>query len=105
MPTQRQIERFTLAFQRKAMERLRTQPQLREQAVEVLDRWESRGVTPHAQVYRDRWRSLLRGSIADLEASVCAETDDAATLRSMSPLGFVLEPDVRLKLRQEAMAE
>ena len=105
MPTQRQIERFTLAFHREALNRLRAEPQLREQAAAVLDRWEAQGVTGHAQVYRDRWRTLLRGSFADLEVAVCADTDDAATLRSMSPLGFVLAQEERLKLRQEAMAE
>ena len=105
MPTQRQIERFTLAFHREALKRLRAEPRLRAQAAAVLDRWEAQGVTEHAKVYRDRWRALLGGGFTELEAAVCAETDEAATLRSMSPLGFTLAQDERLKLRQEAMAE
>ena len=105
MPTQRQIERFTLAFHREALKRLRAEPQLRAQAVAVLDRWEAQGATQHAKVYRDRWRALLSANLAVLEAAVCAETDDAATLRSMSPLGFILAQEERLRLRQEVMAE
>jgi hypothetical protein len=104
MPTQRQIDRFTLAFHARAIERLRSSPELRDQALAVLDRWEAAGASESGQKYRDAWRMLLTGHLADLQHAVCADDETAATLRSMSPLGFVLGEAERLQLRQEAMS-
>jgi hypothetical protein len=103
MPTYQQIERFTLAFHRRAIERLRADPSLRAKALGVLDRWESSGVSPGGQPYRDQWRKLLAGGVEHLERAVCADTEEAATLRSMSPLGFVLDEHERLRIRHAAM--
>jgi hypothetical protein len=104
MPSQQDIERFTLAFHRQAVARLREHDELREQALRVIDRWEAGGVSASSRVYRDEWRSLLRGDPAQLERAICSTSEHAATLRSMSPLGFVLTTDERLRIRQEAMA-
>ena len=104
MNRQQQIERFTLAFHREAIRRLRDAPQLRLHALGVLDRWEAQGASAHGR-YRDRWRDLLSGDVEQLEHAVCATTDEAATLRSVSPLGFVLDDTQRLALRRKAMAE
>lgn len=104
MPSQQQIERFTLAFHKVAVDRLRQQPVLTQRALDVLGRWESGGVSPAGQRYRDTWRRLLTGDIETLSHAVCNETDQAATLRSMSPLGFLLAEDERLRIRREAMA-
>lgn len=103
MPSPQQIERFTLAFHQVAVDRLRQQPVLKQQALQVLNRWESNGVSPAGQRYRDTWRSLLAGDIKALERAVCTHTDQAATLRSASPLGFLLDEDERLRIRREAM--
>jgi hypothetical protein len=105
MPSQQSIDRFTLAFHRRAVARLREQTALRRQALEVLDRWELQGASVSGRAYRDQWRLLLSGEPDVLEREVCAATDRAATLRSVSPLGFVLSPEERLELRQGAMAE
>lgn len=105
MPSQQAIDRFTLAFHRRAVERLRAQAALRTQALQVLDRWEAQGASVSGRAYRDQWRRLLTGEPEVLEREICAATDRAATLRSMSPLGFVLSPEERLALRREAMAE
>lgn len=104
MPSPQQIERFTLAFHRVAVEHLRRQPALRRQALAVLDRWESGAAALQANSYRDSWRTLLAGEIDSLERAVCVDTERAATLRSMSPLGFVLEEAERLRIRREAMS-
>jgi hypothetical protein len=105
MPSQQAIDRFTLAFHRQAMLRLRREPRLLADAVAVLDRWEAGGMSAAGQGYRDEWRNLLAGDLRGLEGTVCIEADHAATLRSMSPLGFVLEESERLRIRQEAMAQ
>lgn len=104
MPSQQAIERFTLAFHRQAVARLREHDELREQALRVIDRWEAAGMSESSRSYRAEWRSLLRGDAAQLEQAVCSTSAHAATLRSMSPLGFVMTPDERLRIRQEAMA-
>jgi len=105
MPSHQQIERFTLAFHRRALERLRGNPALLSEAINVLDRWEAQGMSSTGQPYRDAWRKLLAaGDLALLEKAVCAPTEAAATLRSTSPLGFLLEPAERLRIRREAMA-
>lgn len=104
MPTQQQIERFTLAFHQVAMQRLRVDPGLRRQALAVLDRWQAVSPSPSGQRYRDTWRQLLSGDLASLEAAICVDSDQAATLRGVSPLGFLLGESERLRIRSEAMA-
>jgi hypothetical protein len=104
MPTQQQIERFILAFHQVAVQRLRSEPELWRQALAVLDRWEANSPSPSAQRYRDMWRQLLNGDLGRLEAVVCAGTEEAATLRGVSPLGFLLGESERLRIRREAMA-
>lgn len=101
MPSQQWIHRFTLDFHRLALQRLREQPQLIERALQTLDRWEQSGAQAGSQIYRDEWRDLLRAGVAGIEAGVCKDADHAATLRSMSPLGFVLTEQERLAVRQK----
>lgn len=103
MPSQQAIDRFTLAFHREAMQRLRSQPSLLDQAIAVLDRWEARGMSSASQSYRDEWRLLLTGGVQALESTVCVDADHAATLRNMSPLAFVFDESERLRIRREAM--
>jgi hypothetical protein len=104
MPTQRQIERFTLAFHQVAVNRLRTHPEHLSKAVDVLNRWEDQGITGSGQVYRDTWRRVLGLGVDEIEKTVCVDTDSAATMRSMSPLAFVLSEDERMQIRRKAMA-
>lgn len=104
MPTQRQIERFTLAFHQVAVNRLRMHPEHLIEAVDVLNRWEAQGSSRSGQVYRDTWRRVLGGGVDEIEKTVCIDTDSAATMRSMSPLGFVLSENERMQIRVKAMA-
>ena len=104
MPTQQQIERFTLAFHRVAVQRLRNEPDLRRQAQQVLDRWDANSPSPSGEGYRAKWRELLDGDIDWLAFIVCADNEQAATLRGVSPLGFLLGESERLRIRCAAMA-
>lgn len=106
MPTQRQIERFTLAFHQEAVRRLALKPELLDEALDVLDRWEQRGLSSGSAVYRAEWRRLLGArDLAGLAQTVCVDDEHAATLRGMSPLGFVLPEEERQRLRQQVMAQ
>ncbi|MBN9371724.1 hypothetical protein JNX00_02765 [Hydrogenophaga sp. YM1] len=106
MPTPRQIERFTLAFHREALQRVARSPELIDRALAVLDRWEASGLSNGSTPYREEWRQLLLArDVSRLTQAVCADGDHAATLRGMSPLGFVLPDEERQRLRREAMAQ
>jgi hypothetical protein len=106
MPTQRQIEQFTLVFHQEALRRLAANPALLDEALNVLDRWEQNGLSSGSATYREEWRRMLDArDLAGLEQTVCGDDDHAATLRGMSPLGFVLPQDERLRLRKQVMTQ
>jgi hypothetical protein len=105
MPSQQWIHRFTLDFHRLAVQRLREQPALIDRALQTLDRWEQSGAQAASRVYRDEWRQLLHTGVAAVEARVCDDTDRAATLRSASPLGFVLTEQERQQVRQAVVLD
>ena len=103
MPTPTQLDAFTLAFHRQAVTRLCQQPELLEQALQTLARWEvQRGATA-SDPYLQRWKELLKQGPNAIEVQVCQQTQEAATLRNVSPLGFVLSANERQQLRREAM--
>lgn len=105
MPSQQDIDRFTLVFHQRAVECLRQERDLQLKALDVLDRWEARGMSDGSRGYRNEWRTLLLGDLNRLEQAVCITTEHAATLRNMSPLGFVLSDEERLRIRRTAMAK
>jgi hypothetical protein len=103
MPTPQQLDAFTLAFHRQAVARMHEQPKLIEQAVQTLDRWKDQRGATAADPYLQRWRELLALGCEGIEAQVCQDSADAATLRNVSPLGFVLSASERQALRQRVM--
>ena len=103
MPTQNQINAFTQAFHRTAIERLALQPELVERALETLQRWKMQRGPTASDPYMQEWQVLLKGDLSLLQTRVCADDDHAATLRNTSPLGFVLTPAERHALRGESM--
>ncbi len=46
---------------------------------------------------------MLGGGVDEIEKSVCIDTDTAATMRSMSPLGFLLSDSERMQISRKAM--
>ena len=99
MPSQQQIHAFTQAFHRVAVERLADQPVLVERALQTITRWQDQRGPSASDPYLREWQALLKGEIAALRQCVCADNEHAATLRNVSPLGFVLTPVERLALR------
>jgi len=100
MPTPQQIDRFTLAFHRQAIARLRGDARLLEQARGTLQRWRQQRGDTRSDAYLDQWARLLEGGVDEVERAVCAEDERAATLRNASPLGFVLSPKEREEVRR-----
>ena len=102
MNEQDRINAFTLAAHRVALARLRAQPTLVPEAIGVLKRWrEQAGGTSHCDPYWNEWESLLLEGADAIERAVCAPTDRAATLRSVSPLGRFLTAAERYRLLKQ----
>jgi hypothetical protein len=103
MPTPQQLDAFTLAFHRQAIARMQEQPQLIAQALQTIERWQAQRGATASDPYLQRWRELLAQGCDVVDAQVCQNSDEAATLRNVSPLGFVLSAVERNALRQRVM--
>lgn len=104
MPSQQQINAFTRAFHRTAIQRLAAEPALVERALQTLQRWHDQRGPSASDPYMQEWKALLGGDLAALQDRVCADNEAAATLRNASPLGFVLTPAERQALRSQGAA-
>ncbi len=104
MPSQQQINAFTQAFHRTAIQRLAAEPALVERALQTVQRWQDQRGPSASDPYMQEWKLLLRGNLDELRNRVCADNDAAATLRNASPLGFVLTPSERQALRAQSVA-
>ncbi len=104
MPSQQALDHFTLVFHQRAVALLKEDVRLIGQARATLDRWrQQRGATA-SDAYFEEWRHLLDQGPDAVERGVCADTDHAAALRNVSPLGFVLPAAERSVLRQTSKA-
>ncbi len=102
MPTQNQINAFTKAFHLAAIQRLATEPELADLALETMQRWQRQRGPIASDPYLREWQVLLKGDLATLQERICADTEEAATLRNASPLGFVLTAAERQQLRTQS---
>ena len=103
MDRRARIDLFSLAAHRLAVKRLREQPARVEEALGVLSRWRLQAGGPsRSDPYLDEWEGLLRQGVDAVEQAVCASTDRAATLRSVSPLGRFITTAERDNLLRQA---
>jgi hypothetical protein len=98
MPTPYQLDTFTLMFHRQALIRIREEPALLARALDTLDRWKLQRGETASEPYL-----ILQQGVDAIQTRVCSDTAEAATLRNVSPLGFVLSSAQRLALREQAM--
>ncbi len=103
MPSQQQINAFTQAFHLTAIQRLAAEPALVERALQTVQRWRNQRGPSASDAYMHEWQGMLRGDLGELLNRVCAASDEAATLRNASPLGFVLTPAERQALRAQSV--
>ena len=103
MPSQQKIHGFTQAFHRVAVRRLNDEPALIERALQTIERWQTQRGPSASDPYMKEWQDLLKGDLRLLQIRVCADDHHAATLRNVSPLGFVLTPAERHALRSKSM--
>jgi hypothetical protein len=98
-----QIDVFSLAAHRVALDRLHEKPQRLEEALCVLARWRKiAGGPSHSDRYWNEWERVLREDVAAVERLALDPSSHGATLRSVSPLGRFLTPQERLALLREA---
>jgi transcriptional regulator with XRE-family HTH domain len=90
---QRQDER-SLALHEEAVKVLRREPERAQKALQVLQKWETLA-DPHSKPLRDEWRRIITRKLWDVAAE---RSERGAQLRQASPLGFVLEPEVRQEI-------
>ena len=104
MDRHQRIDVFSLTAHRLAVARLREQPARVEEALDVLSRWRAQaGGASHCDSYWDEWERLLRAGVDVVEQAVCAPTDHAATLRSVSPLGRFISAAERKEVLRHAL--
>jgi hypothetical protein len=63
--------------------RIETDPSLRKEALENLDRWMPQAAS--AQPYLVKWKELLEGDLEELLAMMRSDTETARSLRQCSP--------------------
>jgi hypothetical protein len=81
----------SLALHREAVRVLREQPERAARVLEVLARWEFAGDS-HTKPLWEEWRRIIEGKLWHLAVE---ESDRGQQLRQASPLGFVLDEDLR----------
>jgi len=63
--------------------RIEQNPELRQIALENLDRWMSR--TSGSEPYFLKWKEFLKGDLAELLRAMVSDTENACALRQCSP--------------------
>lgn len=102
MNRQTQIDAFLKDAHVLAVARLREQPQRRSEVSGLLARWRANQGVTRADPYREEWESLLAGDLPTLERAVCADTDHAAALRSVSPMSVLITQKERAAMLRRA---
>jgi hypothetical protein len=103
MNRQQQIDRFLASAHRVAIDRMRADPEAIQRVRAQLLRWRAAGPT-RSDPYWDEWATLLDQGVDALERAVCAESDRAQALRSVSPISVLLTQRERTQMLREARA-
>jgi len=101
MNRQQQLDQFSLALHRKAIAALRREPALRQRALDTLGRWRARAGATRSDPLWVEWEHLLGQQLPVLETAVLAESEHGTLMRSVSPLGGLVDQHERgFMLRQ-----
>ena len=102
MNRQQQIENFLAHAHRLAVDRLRAQPERIREVQAQLARWRGLSGATRSDVYLDEWERLLAQPVEKLAQAVCADTDHATVLRSVSPVSVLITQAERTQLLAQA---
>ncbi|MBC5763363.1 hypothetical protein [Ramlibacter albus] len=95
MNRQQQIDEFLVQAHRLAVVRLREHPERLGDVAALMDRWRQLNGSTRADVYRDEWDELIAEGVDAIERVVCADTEHAAVLRSVSPISVLITQQER----------
>jgi hypothetical protein len=102
MNRQAQIDSFLLGAHRLAVSRLRAQPERMQEVQTQLSRWRTQSGVTRSDRYWDTWEQLLSSPIDVLESAICADTEEATVLRSVSPFSTLITQRERLTMLKQA---
>ncbi|MBT2321723.1 hypothetical protein J7E62_05030 [Variovorax paradoxus] len=102
MNRQQQLDQFSLALHRQAIAALRREPALRERARGTLQRWRAQAGATKSDLLWIEWEQLLDEELPTLERAVLAESDHGTLMRSVSPLGSLIDQHERSALLRQA---
>ena len=102
MNRQQQLDQFSLALHRQAIAALRREPELRARACETLKRWRARAGESRSDPLWNEWEQLLDRELPELERAILAQSEHATLMRSVSPLGSLVDQRERLVLLERA---
>lgn len=102
MNRQQQIDHFVASAHRLAMQRLREQPARVDEVRAQLARWRKQAGTTRSDIYWNEWEVLLDRPIDALAEAICADSDHATVLRSVSPVSVLITQAERAQLLREA---
>lgn len=101
MNRQQQIDQFVAQAHQLAMQRLRERPERMGEVQAQLARWRRQSGPTRSDFYWNEWESLLQGAVGALGLAVCADTDHAAELRSVSPMSVLITQSERAQLLRQ----
>ncbi len=102
MNRQLQIDHFVAQAHILAVQRLRDAPARVSEVLDQLARWRQQAGVTRSDRYWDQWEMLLNKPIDVLANAVCADTDQATALRSVSPMSVLITQAERAKLLTQA---
>lgn len=102
MNRQQQLDEFSLALHRKAIAALHLDPALRSRARDALSRWRKQAGPTRSDALWIEWERLLDGELSNLESAALAQSEHGTLMRSVSPLGCLVDQHERTLLLQQA---
>jgi hypothetical protein len=102
MNRQLQLDHFVAQAHNLAVQRLREQPERICEVRAQLVHWRKQAGATRSDTYWDEWEGLLSKPVEDLAKQVCADTDHATVLRSVSPMSVLITQAERAQLLTQA---
>ena len=102
MNRQLQSDHFVAQAHQLAVQRLREHSQRMGDAKAQLARWRTQSGPTQSVTYWAEWGDLLAGSVDALAIVVCANTDHATVLSSVSPMSVLITQAERAQLLDQS---
>ena len=102
MNRQLQLDHFSLALHRRAIDALRADPTLNARVRQTLTRWRSQAGETRSDALWSEWEQLLSDEPDALARAALSETDHGQLMQSVSPLGVLVTQRERTALLSQS---